>query len=101
MTSTSQPDPDRLDRIERLIEQNRIDLSQLTQTVQQNSTAIQELRESIAVLTNDVTLLTTTIADYIVEAEEDRQLIKQNQADIKWILDYLHNRNGGSPPLQS
>lgn len=101
MTSTSQPDPDRLDRIERLIEQNRIDLSQLTQTVQQNSTAIQELRESIAVLTNDVTLLTTTIADYIVEAEEDRQLIKQNQADIKRILDYLHNRNGGSPPLQS
>ncbi len=84
---------DRLDRIERILEQT-------VAITAQNSTAIAGLQESVTVLTSDVTVLTTAIADYIVEAEEDRQLVKQNQADIKRILDYLYNRNGGSSPPQ-
>lgn len=89
----TQSESSRLDRIERILEQT----AALTA---QNSTAIAGLQESVTILTSDVTVLTTAIADYIVEAEEDRQLVKQNQADIKRILDYLYNRNGGSPPPQ-
>lgn len=92
------PPEDRLDRIEQIVEKNSIAINGLQELTRQNAMAIATLGSRVYLLTDDITLLTTTIADYIVEAEEDRIVIKQNQAHIQQILDYLYNRNGGSPP---
>ncbi|BAZ65549.1 MAG: hypothetical protein KME28_13150 [Pelatocladus maniniholoensis HA4357-MV3] len=72
--------PSRLDRIEQILA--------ITASQQQANTA------AIAELTKDVSDLTEAIADYIVEAETDREVIKQNQAEIRRIWEYLLKQGG-------
>ncbi|KOP23474.1 hypothetical protein AMR41_26200 [Hapalosiphon sp. MRB220] len=72
--------PSRLDRIEQILA--------VTAVQQQANTA------AIAELTKDVGDLTEAIADYIVEAEADRDVIKQNQAEIRRIWEYLLRQGG-------
>jgi hypothetical protein len=76
----SQASPDRLDRIELILESLTTNQLALQETVRQN--------------TEEIHSLIDIVMHSIQNAEADREIIKQNQAEIRRIWEYLLRQSG-------
>ncbi|MBF2007960.1 MAG: hypothetical protein IGS49_21575 [Chlorogloeopsis fritschii C42_A2020_084] len=76
----SQASPDRLDRIELILESLTTNQLALQETVRQN--------------TEEIHSLIDIVMHSIQNAEAEREIIKQNQAEIRRIWEYLLRQSG-------
>ncbi|BAY07593.1 hypothetical protein [Calothrix sp. NIES-2098] len=99
----SEATPNRLDRIEAILEQvaqqqaaNTTAIAQLTVNVDGLTEKFDGLTEKVDGLTEDVTSLTDILMHSLQNAEADRAQMLENQAEIRRIWEYLlgQQRNG-------
>ncbi len=83
----SQSPPDRLDRIERILEATATRLDQVAQQQQVNT-------EAIGQLSVEIRSFVATQEAIIQNAETDRAIILENQAEIRRIWEYLLGQSG-------
>jgi uncharacterized coiled-coil DUF342 family protein len=90
--------------LQKIVLENSTAIQRNSTTIQQNSIAIDKLTQRLEQLTNrvdmltvDIVDLTAAISDYVIEAETVREIITENQTEIKRIWKYLlglHSNNG-------